>query len=194
MILFYKAVMIPRSLLAVISSINAFIVMAERLLVRSATAPISSHFILTPPPEAYAPNHDSAERALAFPLQDMPSPESELRKRQHQKPSPSTISEHGSSDESATLTPASSVGESRGIEDYFKHCLVCYAEEIEVPRWPSTQDGWRRFFTKLPPRLSSNFPPEGPAQPKYDRGYHRIRHSKRKLHSAIHIVVNCTDE
>ncbi|PVH80178.1 hypothetical protein DL98DRAFT_654972 [Cadophora sp. DSE1049] len=91
----------------------------------------------------------------------MPSHESKIRNRQHQKPSTSTISEHESSDGSATLTPASSV-----------------QEQPQVPRWPSTQDGWRRFFANLPQRLSVNSPTEGTEHPKYDRGYDRIRHSK----------------
>ncbi|PVH74926.1 hypothetical protein DL98DRAFT_518965 [Cadophora sp. DSE1049] len=71
------------------------------------------------------------------------------------------MTEQGSSDNSPTLTPASSV-----------------QEQPQVLRWLSTQDGWRRFFANLPQRLSVNSPTEGTEHPKYDRGYHRIQHSK----------------
>ncbi|KAG4439049.1 hypothetical protein IFR05_005477 [Cadophora sp. M221] len=135
--------------------------MAERLLVRAATAPDLSRYILTPPPEVYAPNHDSAERALATPLPTMVPQESEIRNRQHQRISTSGISEGESSTGSDTLTPASSVG-----------------ELTKGSRWPSVQDSWCRLLGNLP----QHPPTQSPQEPEPDRGYNRIRPNKLEDH------------
>ncbi|KAH6710665.1 hypothetical protein BKA61DRAFT_100345 [Leptodontidium sp. MPI-SDFR-AT-0119] len=143
------------------------VIMGEKLLVRAATAPDLSRYILTPPPEIYAPNHDSAERALGTPLPAMQPQESEIRKRQHQRISTSAISEFEgeSSTGSDTLTPASSAG-----------------ELPQGSRWLSVQDGWCRLLGNLPKRPSVHTPTQSPREPEHDRGYNRIRPNKLEDH------------